>query len=141
MNFEAFKTKTRNAIPIGTAFRNPGGGTSVVQAVSDTEVSYRRGNSTIHVSLRALFDAYWHFRGGRVFSTDLQRFAPSVFDSNARPAGHSCNCTFLFLLLQRLGVINQIQGDGVRGHPYFVDIATERAVTTKANQRSPADRL
>jgi len=122
MDFEAFKVKLYALVPAGTVFSNPGGGTSEVLSVSDEAVSYRRGKSKINVSLRDLFDAYWVYRGHSVTSTDLKSFRPAVFDSQSKPAGHSCNCTFLFLLLLQFGVVSDIQGNGVKGCPYVVKI-------------------
>jgi hypothetical protein len=122
MDFQAFKDQLRNAVRRGTVFQNPGGGTTEVVFVSDDAVSYRRGKSKINVSLQDLFDAYRDHRGRHVSSTDLRIFRPSVFDSQSKPAGHSCNCTFLFLILQRLGIVKDIQGKGVKGNPYFVKI-------------------
>ena len=69
------------------------------QGYSRGKVSYKRGKSTIRVAIIDLFAAYAHFRGRRVSSCDLKMLAPHVFDSQARPAGHSCNCTFLFMVL------------------------------------------
>jgi hypothetical protein len=45
-----------------------------------------------------------------------------IFDSNARPAGHSCNCTFLFLVLKEIGLCGEIKGAGKAGNPFYVDI-------------------
>jgi type IV secretory pathway TraG/TraD family ATPase VirD4 len=70
-----------------------------------------------------LFDAYALYRGRRVSTTELRAFRPVVFDSAARPAGHSCNCTIFFLLLERMGVVEGIQGKGVCGNPFYVDIS------------------
>ena len=122
MNFETFKATLQSVVPVGTVLQNPGGGTSEILTVSDEVISYRRGNSIIYVSLQNLFDAYWNFRGRAMSSTELRIFRPSVFDSSARPAGHSCNCTFLFLVLQRLGVVNAIEGKGISGNPFFVNV-------------------
>jgi len=120
MEFSEFKQKIRTSIPIGTILDNPGGGTSTILSCSSEAMSYRRRNSTIYVSLRDLFDGYVRFKGGSMSSNDLKVINPSVFDSNARPAGHSCNCTFLFMVLQKIGVVTHIQGHGVRGDPFFV---------------------
>ena len=124
MNFSEFMQKIRTSVPINTVLENPGGGTSIILSYSSEGVSYRRGNSTIYVSLHDLFDGYTKFKGGQMSSNNLKAANPSVFDSQARPAGHSCNCTFLFIVLQKLEIITDIHGRGVRGDPYFV-ILTE----------------
>ena len=93
--------------------------------VDRATIMYRRGNSRIRVQLADLYRAYNRFKGRKVSSIDLRRFAPSVFDSTARPAGHSCNCTFLFHLLQRLELtVGLLDGRGVRGSPFSVVIRT-----------------
>lgn len=120
MDFKQFKKQIQNSIPNGTRFDNPGGGTSTVSSYLDNNISYIRGNSTICVSLRDLFDAYSHFKDQRVTSSDLKVYAPTVFES--KQSGHSCNCTFLFLILQHLGIVDRISGTGVKNSPFFVEI-------------------
>lgn len=120
MDFSEFKQKVYVSIPKGAILDNPGGGTSIIMSYSSEAVSYLRGNSTIYVSLRDLFDGYIQFKGGHMSSKDLKAVNPRVFDSQASPAGHSCNCTFLFILLQKIGVVTHIQGRGVKGNPFFV---------------------
>lgn len=117
-----FKTTLQSAVPVGTILQNPGGGTSEVVCISDEVITYRRGNTNMKVSLQNLFDAYWNFRGRAMSSTELRKFRPFVFDFSAGPAGHSCNCTFLFLVLQRLGIVNAIEGKGISGNPFFVNV-------------------
>lgn len=107
----------------GDTFENPGGGTSRVVTIDSHAVSYIRGNSTFSVALSDLHDAYERFRGQRVSSSDLRAHKPAVFDSKARPAGHSCNCTFLFSLLQAADLAGPLLGSGVRGDPYAVEVA------------------
>ena len=106
----------------GHTFVNPGGGTSRISKIDDREIHYVRGSSTIRVSLADLYSAYRQFLGQRVTSTDLREYAPNVFDSSARPAGHSCNCTFFFMLLQEIGLADATEGEGKRGSPYSVKI-------------------
>ena len=122
MEFDRFKEQIRNSIPVGTKLKNPSRGISTISSYSSSKISYVRGSSTIDVTFRDLFDAYHYFRGKKVMSSALKKYAPSVFDSASRPAGHSCNCTFLFLVLQQLGVAENIGGKGVKGDPYFVEI-------------------
>lgn len=123
MDYQSFTNKFEKAVPVGAVMDNPGGGISEIMSYPGNQISYLRGNSRIYVSLQDLFDAYDHFKGGQVSTTDLKAFNPAVFDSSKN--GHSCNCTFLFLALQRMGIAGGIQGEGVRGSPYSVEIPDE----------------
>ena len=120
MNIDQFKHKIKLAVQVGTIFDNPGKGTSAVTALSDHGISYVRGRSVIHFSFQDIFDAFEYFNWGRVTSNDLKSYRPTVFDSKAND--HSCNCTFLFMLLRKIGIVSEISGQGVEGKPYFVDI-------------------
>lgn len=122
MTRDEFDATLHKAIPPGTVFQNPGGGVSEVLSNNNGKVSFRRGSSTISVSKKSLFDAFAHFRGKTMSSAELKSLWPSIFDSSARPAGHSCNATFLFLALDKMGVASSIQGKGVRGNPFFVEV-------------------
>ena len=122
IEFGEFQARMINVLPPGTILDNPGGGKTTIRRYSGGKVSYVRGNSTIRVAIRDLFSAYSKFRGRRVSSSDLRQYAPHVFDSNARPAGHSCNCTFLFTVLSRLGIAGPIQGEGRAYKPYFTTL-------------------
>lgn len=123
MDYEFFQTEVKRVLPRGKVFQNPGGGTSTVISNTEQAVTYRRGSSNINVKFRDLFTAYSAFKGSSVSSVDLRKLAPSVFDSKGGPPGHSCNCTFLFLVLKDIGVVKSIRGSGVRGNPYHVEIA------------------
>lgn len=105
MDFSEFEQRIRASLPIGIILDNPGGGTSTILSYTSEVVCYRRGNSRMYVSIRDLFDAYVRFKGGHMSSNGLKKINPSIFDSQARPAGHSCNCTFLFMVLKKIGVI------------------------------------
>lgn len=119
MTEQEFIRAAKTALPTDYTFGNPGGGTSQILNVGGNAITYRRGNSSIRVHWTDLYRAFDRFRGQRVTSTDLRRFAPAVFDSNARPAGHSCNCTFLFHLLQKLNLTEGgLEGLGRRGSPF-----------------------
>ena len=104
-------------LPPGTILHNLRGGTTTIKDYSAGKVSYVRGRSTIRIAINDLFSAYSRFRGARVRSRDLKLYAPMVFDSSARPAGHSCNCTFLFMVLRQLGMASAIEGRGTRAVP------------------------
>lgn len=105
-------------LPPGTVLRNLGCGTTTIKGYSSGKVSYVRGKSTFRVAIGDLFSAYSSFRGTRVRSRDLRLYAPIVFDSAARPAGHSCNCSFLFMVLRQLGMADRIEGRGTRTDPF-----------------------
>ena len=122
MTLVEFVQLLKSSVPVGSVLDNPGGGTSKIIEYSQSFISYRRGRSTIRVSYESIFKAYTTFKGRRVSSSDLKALAPSVFDSAARPAGHSCNATLLFLLLRELGLSSNIGGSGVKGSPYYVAI-------------------
>ena len=122
MTLVEFVLALKSTGPVDSVLDNPGGGTSKIIEYSQSFITYRRGKSAIRVSYESLFKAYTAFKGRQVSSSDLKQCAPSVFDSAARPAGHSCNATLLFLLLRELGMSSAISGSGVKGDPYFVAI-------------------
>lgn len=123
MNFDQFKREVGRKLHAGLILDNPGKGTSKISSLSDSGVSYIRGKSTIYVSFQDLFDALNHFIGKTVTSSNLKVYRPSVFDSKGRKPGHSCNCTFFFMVLKRLGISSHIGGRGVKGNPFFVNIS------------------
>lgn len=122
MTLDEFSLKLSLAVTPGMIFVNPGGGTSVVASFGNGKISYRRKSSTMTITIRSLYDAFFMFRNSRISSPDLKARWPAVFDSQARPAGHSCNVTFLFLCLKKMGIVSEILGQGVRGNPYYVDL-------------------
>lgn len=123
MELEEFVAKARRALPVGYRFDNPKRGTSEIVSQNEQRVTYRRGSSPINVRWADLYQAYVRFAGRRVSSSDLRRALPAVFDSAARPAGHSCNCTFLFHLLKHLSLtIGDLEGRGVAGDPFAVTV-------------------
>jgi hypothetical protein len=123
MNSNSFLEKIRKIIYIGKIFDNPGGGTSEIIAVNENNVlTYRRGDSNIAINISEIHNIYNSFYGGKCSSNDLKKYAPHIFDSNARPAGHSCNCTFVFLLFEKMGITDKIEGKGIKGSPFYVNI-------------------
>ena len=123
MDLSTFSAEIRRRTPEGTIFQNPGGGISEVVSLTADKIAYVRGTSRIYVAVDDLYRAYFEFRGEEMSSRALRDRWPAVFDSKARPAGHSCNCTFLFRLLQRLDFAGPIMGKGVSGDPYRVAIS------------------
>ena len=125
MELNAFVERARALTPVGYEFENPGGGSSRILSSGRDKLGYRRGRSAIFVRWAVLHEAFVRFAGERVSSSDLRQSMPSVFDSNARPAGHSCNCTLLFHLLEKLSLtIGQMGGRGVRGDPFWIRLKT-----------------
>ena len=127
MKLDQFKDQIKKTTPVGTVLENPGGGTSEITQYSDHNIYYIRGSSTISVSFDDLFSAYSNFKGQRVSSSELRTYAPAIFDSAARPAGHSCNCTFLLLILERMKLVDEIEGSGVRGDPFAAHFQDDQA--------------
>ena len=123
MDFETFRLLVKGSTPVGTVLQNPGGGTSIIVSYSDSAIFYKRGDSTFDVSFRDLFNAYSHFKGQRVSSSDLKSYAPYIYDTGE--GGHDCNCTFLFMVLCRLPLVVGIEGNGKKGSPFFVNIPGE----------------
>jgi len=123
MNLQAFRAGRVRAAPPGTVLDNRGRGTSSILSYPSAGIMYLRGRSKIYVAFADLFAAYVRFKCDRESATDLKVFSPSAFDWKGTSPGLSCSCTFLFLLLQNLGLASSIHGRGVRGDPYGVDIS------------------
>lgn len=122
MTLEEFAASLKVTVPLGPCWKTQGAATSTITNYTQAFITYRRGKSSISISYEKLFQAYLAYKGRKVSASDLRQFAPSVFDSSARPAGHSCNVTLLFLILNSLGLSSEIGGSGVKGDPYFVSI-------------------
>lgn len=120
MEYQEFYNRTISVLSVGTVLQNPGGGTTEIIAYTGNNITYKRGNSKIRVSMIDLYGAYNSFCGKTVSSSDLRKHAPRVFDS--KKSGHSCNCTTLFMILRAIGIIATIEGKGKRGNPFRVTI-------------------
>ena len=118
MDIDDFVNLIRGVLLLNMEFDNPGGGTSTIESITDNGITYRRGNSPIFVRFQDLHAAFDRFRGHLVTSSELKEFSPAVYDSSARPAGHSCNCTFLFQIPNAIGHAGEIEGSGVRGDQF-----------------------
>ncbi|KAB7696255.1 hypothetical protein GBN15_10360 [Plesiomonas shigelloides] len=117
----SFISLFKKHIIAGVVFSNPGGGTSTICSVNDHRVTYRRGNSRMTLQLEDLYFVYKELHGNsKVTSSDLKLNKPSVFDS--RKNGHSCNCTFSFLVLKKMGLSSDIGGKGVCGNPFYTTL-------------------
>lgn len=99
-------------LSIGEILPNPGRGTSLIKRFDTEKVVYQRGKSDITLKIEKIYNAYEAFQGKFVTTTDLKKFDNS-FDSLARkPSGHSCNCTFGFMLLCKAGLAHEITKQG-----------------------------
>ncbi|WDV48065.1 hypothetical protein PV797_10295 [Clostridiaceae bacterium M8S5] len=104
----------------GLVFVNPGGGTSEIIKVTDRKITYKRGNSKISLSIESIQDVYDEFKSKQCTSSELKKYKQEVFSS--KDNGHSCNCTFLFSLLNYLNLASEIKGKGVKNNPFYVEI-------------------
>jgi hypothetical protein len=123
MEYCKFCRRIIEVLPVGTELPNPGGGSSTILSYPRGNIAYRRGNSKFYVAFEDLYDAYDTFRGETLDSTTLRDLNPDVFDS--KRGGHSCNCTFLFMALKAIGIVDRIEGAGKRGSPFRVTIPKE----------------
>lgn len=119
MEEKAFRRLIEACINVGDVLPNPGGGTSTITKIDDKGVRYRRGKSVICLKWDIFYGAYRQFSGRLVDTGDLRTFDNS-FDSRARdPAGHSCNCTFALMLLERAGLADRAVKRGRRFSAHF----------------------
>lgn len=123
MDYQQFVETIKSRIPVGLMLVNPGGGTSKIISYSEENIIYQRGNSKISISFDDLYKAYSKFKGQKVYTTNLRDYAPKVFDSTR--GGHSCNATFLFSILELIGIINEIKGEGKAHHPFYASIISD----------------
>lgn len=122
MDLASFKNLVKTNFPVGTVMENPSRGTTTIKKISYETISYIRGKSTITVKYDDLFEAYKKFKDQTITGTDLSSYAPQVFSSKARPSGHDCNRTLLFLILSKLSLASDIEGKGTRGAPFYINI-------------------
>lgn len=119
MEDREFRRRIEASISIGDVLPNPGGGTSTITKIDDKGIHYRRGKSVMLLKWGIFYGAYRQFCGRLVDTGDLRSFDNS-FDSQARdPAGHSCNCTFAFMLLERAGLADRAVKRGRRFSAHF----------------------
>lgn len=120
MTVEEFGERLAAALPPGAVRPNLGKGTTTIKGYRRGQVIYHRGNSRFSVTYANLLESYQQFQGQRVSTRDLRAYRPHVFDSQARPAGYSCHCTFLFTALLELGLAEDLQGNGKPFSPFSV---------------------
>lgn len=120
MTKKEFETAIFKSIHEGQVFRNPLRGTSTIVEIDSNRVRYNRGKSIISLTIGDMYKAYAKFAGKDASSSDLRAFNPELYDS--KQGGHSCHCSFLFLVLSAMGLATGIQGGGARGDPFWVHI-------------------
>ncbi|MCT7609839.1 hypothetical protein N5U14_03160 [Aliarcobacter butzleri] len=121
LNQQQFINLINVKIIIGKNFINPSRkGTTIIKNNDGSKITYQRKKSNISIEIQQLWDTYQKFLGNIVSSTDLKQYRPDIYDSNK--SGHSCNYTTLFLILQDIGIINSINGNGVRGNPFWIQL-------------------
>lgn len=87
-------------------------------------ICYRRGKSRFYFELCVLYEAYQRFYGQRVTTADLKNVNPRMFDSKQN--GHNCHCTFFFMVLCQIDIVDAIWGTGREGDPFGVTIPARR---------------
>ncbi|WP_338845993.1 hypothetical protein V8J88_19880 [Massilia sp. W12] len=120
MDFDAFVQSLKNAPQTGLVMQNPGAGTSTILYCNDQRICYKRGKSPMAVKYSDLYEGYIQYAGKEMSTNDLKAMRPAVFDSKHN--GHSCHCTFLMMVLHRMGLASAIQGKGVKGNPFLVKL-------------------
>ncbi|MCH4887924.1 hypothetical protein EZV73_10085 [Acidaminobacter sp. JC074] len=110
--------KLKDQLKVGQVLNNPLRGTSEIMSVDDTKVVYKRGNSNITLKFEDIEDVVIKFSGGVCSTSQMKLYKPQAFSSKHN--GHSCNCTFCFMVLKEIGHIDQIHGGGRRSNPYYV---------------------
>ena len=81
---------------------------------------YHRGKSTISLKYSHLFKTWKAFKGSAISCQQLKTWKPAVFDSRAHPkAGHDSNCGLFVLLMQHLGLAQNV---GCEGNLYTAEL-------------------
>ncbi len=111
--------KVKRSTYVGEVFQNPKKGTSTVTRISDCCIYYIRGKSTIPLPINAYIDVCKKYKGQICCSTDLINYLPNVFSTKHN--GHDCNRTFLFLLAEKMQLLEGgIMGKGEPGNAFYV---------------------
>lgn len=135
MNYEAFVRSLTENLPEGLVMDNPGRGTSTVMWCDGERICYKRGRGArLYVDLRHLYEGYRQHAGRRMTTNDLKVMAPGVFDSKQN--GHSCHCTFLFMALRRMDVVDEVQGAGRAGDPFWVSLPARQGTPNQVLQQT-----
>jgi hypothetical protein len=119
MNIETFFDLISKKIHVGDNFACPGGartgyGYRTIETVNMDKIIYfntgTKSESKIALPIRTFRGVILKFQSSCCYTSQLKQFRPEVFDSNARPAGHSCNCTFLMSTSDKLGFLASSRG-------------------------------
>lgn len=122
---EQFSSMLRSVLTEGNKLYNPKGIISTIYKIDFDKVTYQRKNSKISLKFNDIIDALNSRTSNVITTSDLKKFNPGVFDSNHK--GHNCNCTMLLYLIEKMGLtVNGICGKGVKGSPYYVNIASDK---------------
>ena len=117
---EQFVSLLENSIKEEDILKNPGKGTSIIKEIKDDRVYYIRGKSTMNIKYDDMYDAYNMFKGKNCSTVDMKEYRPEIFDS--RSNGHNCHITLIFMILIKMGLVEQIDGKGVRNNPFYCKI-------------------
>lgn len=121
MTIKQLFEQLKPAFSKGSTLDNPGGGITTITGIGEENISYIRGASRMYLPYAAMVDALNIFADKTITTTDLKDLNPAVFDS--KKGGHSCNCTVMFCILERMGLIDSgIKGSGRRGSPFSIKI-------------------
>jgi len=120
MTYSEFYNNLSNSISVGLKLKNPGKGDSTIKSITENIITYIRGSSSISIKIDEIYKVYLLFKGKRCSTSDLKEYKPGVF--NSKTNGHDCNCTFLFMILKKMNLINKIEGKGVKNSEFFVNI-------------------
>jgi hypothetical protein len=121
---ETFFDLITKKIHVGDNFANPGGakpgdrggyGYRTVKTITMDKIVYfgagTKSESKITLPIRTFHDVILEFQSSCCYTWQLKQFRPNIFDSTARPAGHSCNCTFLMSIADKLGFLASGRGN------------------------------
>jgi hypothetical protein len=120
MDIETFSDLICKKILIGDNFANPGGakkgyGYRTVRTINRNQIVFFNAGTEkeapITLLIQKFYDVIFEFQSDCCDTFQLKKFSPEVFDSQARPAGHSCNCTFLMSISDKLGFLASGQGN------------------------------
>lgn len=110
--------KIKQNVAVRDVLQNPGKGTSTIISFTETAIRYLRGNSVIPLRYEAIESAYAEFKGKRVSASDLKNF-----DREFSAERHHCNAIFFLMLMNQCGLAKDgIQGEGVAGKPFYINL-------------------
>lgn len=128
LSFNDMQNQIINNVSILEQLKNPGKGISTIKKFEKDKVFYSRKNSTYSFSLRTGYDILQKLKrqGKNTISTnDLKNEYPEVFNSKKcenKTRGHDCNCTLLFMLLDKAGIVDRIHGKGRANNAFFINL-------------------